>query len=189
MNTKKFHLGQEKRYDDGKYSIHSFTSDDGAFNRLRCAQESICVLPFDTDEHGKVRNIYLSKYRDHLSNSIGFTCLNRSFNRDAFDSYYDQVEDQIKSELGIDGIDLNSVYYLGQVSHTLPFSKDYRCYAVDLSEVSQDPSGFAISAKDLDSVARGRSMEKVKFNWIAKGEIQDSLVLSCCLLLLSYLSD
>jgi hypothetical protein len=189
MNPKKFNLSHKEDYSDGKYSIHSFLGDGLGFKRITCDLESVCVLPFDTDDTGKVRNVYLAKHQDHLKNGHVLTCINDSFNRDEFESYYDAVETCLNREIGVSEVDLNDVYYLGQVKHTLPFSKEYRCYAVDLSGASQEPTGFLPKPHDFSDGARVRGLEKVKFNRITKGEVPDTLALSCCLLLLSYLSE
>jgi len=189
MNPKKFHLSRKEDYSDGKYSVHSFLGDGGAFKRITCDQESICVIPFDTDESGKIRNVYLAKHQDHLTDGHMLTCINDSFDRDEFDSYYDAVESCLKNEAGLSEVDVNDVYYLGKIQHTLPFSKEYRCYAVDLSNSSPDPTGFSFKPQDFSTAARVRSLEKVRFNRVAKGEVPDTLTLSCCLLLLSYLSE
>lgn len=189
MNPKKFHLSHKEDYSDGKYSVRSFLGDGGAFKRITCDIDSVCILPFDTDDSGKIRNIYLAKHQDHLNGGHILTCINDSFDLDRYESYYDAVESCLKDEVGLTDIDVNDVYYLGNIQHTLPFSKEYRCYAIDLSNVSQEPSGFSFKNQDLGSGARVRNLEKVKFNRVARGEISDTLTLSCCLLLLSYLSE
>jgi hypothetical protein len=189
MNPKKFHLSHKKDYSDGKYSVHSFLGDGQGFKRITCDLDSICIIPFDTDDEGKIRNVYLAKHQDHLTDGHVLTCLNDSFDLDKYESYYDAVENCLKDEVGLTEIDVNDVYYLGNIQHTLPFSKEYRCYAVDLSNSAQDLNGFSIIPQDFSTGARVRGLEKVKFNRVTKGEIPDTLALSCCLLLLSYLSE
>jgi hypothetical protein len=180
-------LNKKQEYSDGKYSVYTFSGDSGNFKRLACQQESICLLPFDLNEHGQIRNIYLSKYKDHLLGGTGLTCVTDTFDKNEYDSHYSAIEDCVKNELGISEVNVNSSFYLGKVRHGIPFSKEYRCYGINLSEYMPEPVGF--TATGVKPNPRFDSIEKVKFNRILKGEIADSLVLSCSILLLSYFSE
>lgn len=179
-------FNKKEEYSDGKYSIHSFTGPTDKFRRLACSQESICVLPFDINEHEQVRNLYLSKYDDVLLGGQGVTCLTKSFDPNSFDSHFSAVADRLKSWLGLEEIDLDDVYFLGKISHGVPFSKRYSCYAINLSNYSKDNDGFT---NFEFSDPRIGAIEKIRFNRVIKGEVSDSLALACSLLLLSYFSE
>ena len=189
MNPLDPFLSKKDDYTDGKYSVHSFSSTDAKFKRIVCKSESICIIPFDLNDKGEIRNVYLAKYKDHLNNQTSLTCIFDSFDRDQFDSYFESVEDCLEKEIGFKDVDINDIYYLGKVNHSIPFSKEFRCYAVDLSKYSDDPAGYSSKPVDLYTVARGRMIEKVKFTKVLKGDIPDSLVLSASLLLLSQFSE
>lgn len=187
--TEPFEISRKSEYTDGKYTVFSFTGKNGSFRRISCDQESICVVPFDQNEQGKVRNLYLARYKDHLTGSKDLTCITDTFDRDEYDSYFEAVETCVKNELGVEDIDINDVYFLGKVRHTLPFTKEYRCYAVDLTKAAKDQSGHKTPTVDLEASDRGLSIEKVRFTRVTNGNVTDSLVLSASLLLLSYLSE
>lgn len=189
MTPTQFDLVHKDEYTDGKYTVRSFSSSDGPFRRIICEQESVCVVPFDINEHDSVRNIYLSKYRDHVSDKIEKTCITKTFDRDEFDSYFEAVEAIMKVQLGLSDLNANEVYYLGTVRSVVPFTKEYRCYGVDISKHSMDPSGHATPEIDILEGARKQTIEKIKFTKILNNEVPDPIVLSSALLLLTYLSD
>jgi len=180
-----FHKKQE--FSDGKYTVYSLSDDKGKFRRLTCEKESICILPFDLNEHQQIRNIYLTKYLDYISGKHEYSCMSQTYDPNVYDSHYDALTSIVTQKLNIDDIDIHDKYYLGTVRHGVPFTKEYKCYAVNLTNYSQDPSGFSNFSLENDN--RSLSIERVKFNRILKGGISDSLALSCSLLLLSYFSE
>lgn len=180
-------IQKNQEYTDGKYSVYSFSNKNGAAaKRIACSQESICILPFDVNEHGQIKNVYLSKYTDYLSDKNSVGCITDSINQDEFDTYFDAVNACIKNELGLSQVEVDDVYFLGKVNHGIPFSKEYKCYGLNLSRFS-DPSDFVVSG--LNPNPHINSIEKVRFTRVLNGEISDSLALSCSLLLLSYLDS
>jgi len=178
-----------QEYTDGKYSIVNLSGEKGTFKRITSADEGICIVPFDTNPSGQVKNLYLCKYQDYLSNSNERRCLTCTFDKNKFDSYYDAVLSCIKDELGIDSVPVNEIFYLGKIKHTHPFTKNYSCFAINLTNYSDEIQGFSpnLSHDQLDK--KPHTIEKVKFSRIVKGEISDSLALACSTLLLSYLQD
>lgn len=187
MNLSDLDFNKKQEYSDGKYSVYSFSKGDKNFKKIVCDQESICIIPFDLNEHEQIKNIYLAKYKDHLTGEIEYTCISDTFNKNEHDSYFEAVERCLEDDFGLKNIDVNDTYFLGKIKHGVPFSKEYRCYAVNLNNYSQNPSGYV--AAGLNPNPQIVSMEKVRFNRILKGDISDSLALSCAMLLLSYFSE
>ena len=185
MKTDPFNSTEE--YSDGTYRVINFTSDKRKFKRISCEKEAICLLPFDVNANDQIKNIYLAKYHDYVLNGENHRCITASLEPDEFETYHDSLAKCIDLELGLDDIEINDLYYLGQVQHTIPFTKTYKCYAVNLTKYSEDPTGF--TPKLLDSDDKMHSIDKVRFSRVIKGEICDSLTLSCALLLLSYISE
>ena len=186
MNLDISKFNKKEEYADGKYSVYSFSGENRNFRRIVCSDESICILPFDLTDKNNIRNIYLSKYKDYLSDKFDHTCLTDTFNKDEFDSYYEAIESCLNNEMGLQNIDVNDTYYLGKIKHSLPFSKEYRCYGVNLTKYCNDMSGYTNPVQPSDPKM---IIEKIKFNKLIKGDISDSLSLSCALLLLSYFSE
>lgn len=176
-----------KVYSDDKFTILDFTGDKAKFKRITSAKEAICLLPFDVNENDQIKNVYLAKYHDYVLNGESNRCITATLEPDEFDTYHESLTDCIDHELGLANIEVDDIFYLGQVQHTVPFTKTYKCYAVNLTKYSEDPTGF--TPKILNSEDRLHSVDKVRFSRIMKGEISDSLVLSCSLLLLSYISE
>lgn len=189
MNLSDLQFNKKQEYSDGKYSVFSFSGEKGKFRRIACEQESICIFPFDLNENNQIKHVYVSKYHDYLTNSPEARCITKSFDPNRFESHYEALCDYLKNEFGIDQIELNDVYYLGKVKHTVPFSKEYRCYGVNLTNVSDSPEGFITKLSQTELNDKLHAIEKIKFNRLFSGEVTDSLSLSCAMLLLSYLND
>lgn len=176
-------LEPHEEYSDGKYTILSFKKSDDSFRRITCSEESICLIPFCLNEHDQIKYIYLSKYRDYLRNGDNFTCIAGKVDKKQSDSYYEVVEDLISREIEVADVEVNDIYFLGNVDHTVPFTKGFRCYAVNLTKYLDMP--YQDSLGDGRLKARDK-INKVRFSKVFNGEITDSLVLSASLLLISY---
>lgn len=178
MNLSRPQLDKKEEFSDGKYSMYTFSDSTKKYRRLACDHESICLLPFELNESGYIRNLFLQKYDDYLLGGSKFTCITNTFDKDYYDSHFLAVEDCCKDLFGIADINVNDAYFLGTVSHGIPFSKDYRCYAVNITPFLSE--GHKVHLSEI---------EKVKFSKVLNGSFPDSLVLSCSLLLLSYFSE
>jgi hypothetical protein len=185
MKIDQFNSTEE--YSNNKFKILNFTGDKGNFKRIKSTREAICLLPFDVNENSQIKNVYLAKYHDYVLDGQNHRCITSTLEPDEFNTYHESLSKCIDVELGLDEIELNDIFYLGQIQHTMPFTKTYKCYAINLTKYSEDPSGF--TPKVLDPDSKLHSIEKVRFNRVMKGEIQDTLTLSCSILLLSYISE
>jgi hypothetical protein len=182
-------INKQEEYSNGKYSILNFTSDKGNATRIVCNQESICIIPFDCfhDESSQIRNVYLAKYTDYVTSEDNHKCITGSLKPDEFNTYHDSLLECIDRELGLSDINVNDLFYLGIIKHSVPFNKSYKCYALDLTKYSNDVSGFIPVLSESNQP--NHTIDKVKFNRVINGEISDSLILSGSLLLLSYRSE
>lgn len=183
-----FGSNKKQDYEDNKFSIISFSNDKGKFKRISSKEESICILPFDTNDRGQIRNVYLFKYRDYLSDSDETRCITETLDPNSTDSYYEAVCSCLNREAGITELDVNQVFYLGKIKHTIPFTKSYRCYGVNISD-KLDQAGNLAKLPGVEPANHFHSVEKIKFTRLLKGEVCDSLALACSTLLLSYLSE
>lgn len=184
MKNNKFIHKEE--YQDGKYNIVSLSNGKKELRRILCKSEDICIIPFDTNQDGKIRNLYLAKYLDYLNNDHGYTCMSTEYAGNK-ESDFDEICEYLNEELGISP-DVDNLYYLGSIKHQLPFSKSYKCYGLDLTGFSKDPNGFSIEISDSEKENKLYTVEKIKFNRVVKGDISDSLCLSAAMLLISYLN-
>lgn len=177
----------KEEYSDDKFKVISFTGNKGSFKRISSQKEAICLLPFDVNENDQIKNVYLAKYHDYVLNGQSHKCITSTLEPDEFDTYHDSLSKCIDHELGLDDIDIDNIFYLGQIQHTIPFAKTYKCYAINLTDHGEEPTGF--TPKIIDPEDRLHSIDRVRFSRIMKGEICDTLTLSCSLLLLSYISE
>ena len=173
----------KEEFSDGTYSIYSLNHEGKSQKRIKCSQETICVVPFDLNEIGQIRNLYLMKYQDPLSGSDEFSCMLHDFDHNVNDSYSKLISEMIQKTFNIDSLKLDDLYYLGEVKHNLPFSKTYRCYGINLNDYLDSRNQLTTSPFGIGEI------EKIRVNRAIKGELPDSLVLCCSMLLLSYFSE
>jgi hypothetical protein len=171
-------------YQDGKYRVLSISDGNSNLRRVVCDVDGICLIPFDTSGD-KVKNLYLARYVDYLSNDQGHTCIT-SDTKESTDTVFEELHELINGDLGLD-VDVDDLYFLGDIKHNLPFSKTYKCYALNLDNYSKDINGFAIDLSDDEKDKKLYSLDKIKLTRVLKGDIEDSLAMSAALLLISYI--
>lgn len=175
-----------EQYSDGKYRILKISDGVRDLRRITCETEGICLIPFDTSD-GKIKNVYLAKQVDYLRNENSHSCICLD-SSGSHGSDFEEVESICKNELNID-CDVNDVYYLGKIKHQFPFTKSYKCYAINLDNHTKDLNGFVLNIPKSEEENRIYALDKVRFNRILNGEVEDSLCLSSATLLISYLNS
>ena len=63
----KEHVIEKEEYLDGKYKVISVKGEKGDFKRAIALNDSICILPFDMNENGQIKNVYLHGFHDHVA--------------------------------------------------------------------------------------------------------------------------
>lgn len=170
-------LSKDELFNDGKYKMLSIKGPNVDHRKIVCDTDSICILPFDTKD-GNINSTYLVSSDDYLNGSTFNSCIT-SDTKHNNDAQFSEVCKVIVDSLGISNTDVEDLYYIGKVKHNMPFYKSYRCYAFNLDKYID---------KIEESKLKDAGIEKVKFNNIVNsGSLHDSLCLSCCLLLLSYM--
>lgn len=173
------HLDPQRQYEDEKFSILNFKQDQGAFKRISAKDESLCILPFDLNANNQVRNVYLFKYDDYLSNRPELRCITKTLEVSDPASHYETINRFLNSEMNLSPLEIDHLFYLGKIHHTVPFFKKYACYGIDLTDLP-------LTVKQEGPL---HTIEKLKFSRLINGEVQDSLALAAATLLLSYLSE
>ena len=182
--TNKFEFIEQ--YKDGKYRFISLSDGKNHLRRVVCDTDGIILIPFDTSGD-KIRNVYLAKYLDYLTNEHGFTCITIDDNPNT-DSAFEELHELINVELGIDA-DVNDVYFLGSIKQSMPFSKSYKCYAINLDNYAKDLNGFTLDLPNTEIEHKLYTLSKIKLTRILKGDVDDTITMSAILLLTSYIND
>jgi len=180
----KEHVITNEDYADDKYKVVSFKGENGDFKRVVSQDDSICILPFDINENGQIKHIYLHGFHDHVLDTPNKKCITKTLVPDEFDTYHDSLISCMESDLGLKTVESNDIYYIGKVQHGAPFQKTYHAYAVNLNAYSDDSTDFSYT-----NPSGRHSLDKTRLSRVMNGEITDSLVLACTLLLLSYISE
>ena len=184
MKPSKKEFIQSEQFQDGKYRVINISDGTSNLRRVTCDVDGICLIPFDTSGD-KIRNLYLARYTDYLSNEQGHTCITMDSD-DQSETAFEELHNFINNDLGIDA-DVNDLYFLGNVKHSLPFSKTFKCYGLNLDNYSKDLSGFSIDLSDDEKDKKLYNLDKIKLTRVLKGDIEDSLCMSAALLLISYI--
>lgn len=184
MNNDKFKSSE--KFSDNKYKMYDISNDNHNLRRVTCDADSICIIPFDT-QNEKIRSVYLARFIDYLTDQRGHTCISVDSQMEGYESQFEEVHDIIKKELNID-VNVDDLFYLGKIKHNLPFTKSYKCYAVNLDRHSKDLNGFTLDISDEEIKSRLYELDRVKFNRVISGEIDDSLCMSAILLLSAYIN-
>jgi hypothetical protein len=188
MNPNNFSKSLNYSSQDGKYSVYNFTDGSTSFDRIDSTQESICIFPFFKNEHDKIESVVLANCIDHMHDGKSIlTCITQTFDQDQHSSYHSSFKDIIEKNLNLKDVNVDDIFYLGEVSHNLPFNKKYRCFSVNLSNYYDKFSDIAqedLKFKNQKIV----DLKNVKFSTLVNGNVDDSLCLSCAMLLLSYFS-
>jgi hypothetical protein len=188
MNPNKFSKTLNYSSENNKYNVYNFSDGKTNFDKIESKGDTICIFPFFKNEHDKISSIVLANCIDHINEDKNFlTCITQTHNSNKFNSYHESFKDMLDYNLGLKEVDVNDIFYLGEVSLTSPLSKRYRCFAVNLSNYYDHFSNLDQSnltnrnPKILD-------LKNIKFSSIVNGNIDDALCLSCSMLLLSYFS-
>ncbi len=174
----------KEEFNDGKYRVLSLTDGQKNLRRVVCDTPGICIIPFDTSD-GKIKNVYLARYMDYLKSDQGHTCISLE-SKENYDSNFEEVEEICQSELGIN-CDVKEVFYLGNINHTIPFSKKFKCYGINLDNHSKDLNGFTLDVSNPNG--KLYTLDKIRFNRVLNGQIEDSVCLSASMLLISYINN
>jgi len=183
MTNDKFKSSE--KFADDKYKMFDISNGNHNLRRITCDSDSICILPFDTSGN-KIRNVYLARFVDYLNDQKGHTCLAVDCKKEGYESQFEEVHDILKKELNIDA-SVDDLFFLGKIKHNLPFTKSYKCYAVNLDKHSKDLNGFSLDISDDEKNNKIYELDRIKFNRVISGEIDDSLCMSAILLLSAYI--
>lgn len=176
-------------YNDGGFRLCKVNGPNVKVNRAIDSNQAVSILMFDLTTDGKINNLYLIENENYLNQSKQVSCLIEDVDSYQDDDEYDTFKRCLYKDLAIKNLkNLDSCYYLGKVNHSVPFHKDYHCYALCVNDYIKSPNGFELDLPEKELQSKGFSIKKIKFSRAIKGECQDSLVLACCSLLLSYIS-
>tara|TARA_B100000963_G_scaffold349061_1_gene357515 strand:+ start:3430 stop:3999 length:570 start_codon:yes stop_codon:yes gene_type:complete len=189
MNNKQDTQVKQLLYsNDDNLEINWIGKDNEGFLRGIDSKEAISILLFDLTDSMKINNIYLLSQADYNNGKECSSCLIEDVNFKIDDNEYDTFLRCIHKDLDIKNPNVDSCYYLGKVNHNIPFKKVYNAYAFCVNDYIKSPKGFELDIPKGEINGKYYSLKKMKFSRVIKGECNDSLVLSSCMLLLSYLS-
>lgn len=155
-----------------------------AFDNVVLKNVNVCVLPFETDNSGKIiLYLYLTRYFDFVKDSQRVSTLIYRNNEGQDESYLDTVircvGDTMRIPLTQD--DVKRVFYLGELELNNLLSGSIPCYGVNVTGLAKDLT-YPIS----DQLEM--SLERVMYSNVLRGTSQDYLVAASVFMLLSYLS-
>ena len=177
---------------NGEFDIVSLVRDHDRSDRLTSKSNYIVVLPFERTSDNRIKSIYGVKFENHATGQTDTTLLIDSVDSARDQTPYDTVCRALIEEAGLNleelGVTEDSIFYLGNISLSVPVNAKFKCYAVDLTELADPtesiPFTTALSKTKFDK--DGSEIVKLGFHQVVNGDFSDATVLSGAFLLVSY---
>jgi len=177
---------------NGEIEIISLTRDTDKTNVLSCKTNYIAILPFEKTADDTIKSIYGLKFENHATGQTDTTLLIDSVDPSKDQTPIDTIYRSLLEEAGLNieelGITEDDIFYLGNISTSTPISSKFKCYAIDLTNISKPDSQFNFTRTLAKSPFNKDSSEIVKlgFHQVVNGDFSDSTILSGAFLLVSY---
>jgi hypothetical protein len=177
---------------NGRFDVVSLTKGQDKDDFLSVKVKYIAVLPFERTADDKIKAIYGLKFENPATDQTDVTIVTDTINPTVDGSYYDSVVRALIEEAGLDiekaGINEDDIFYIGNISTSLPATAQIKCYAVDFSKISnpESPIEFARTLSKSKFTKDSSEIVKIGFHQVVNGDFSDSLILSGSFLLISY---
>lgn len=173
----------------GRFKIKTVSMDNLSKQYLMDDSTYVCLLPFTRTSDNNIKAVHLLEYTDPTDDQVKTSLIIDSIDSDLDRTSYDSVKRSMIEEAGVNlddlKIDENSIYYLGEITSTVPGKVELKCYAIDLTDLKNPIEFTRVLTKD--GFVRDRSkVVEVGFHKVVNGDYSDSLVLSAAFLLVSY---
>lgn len=177
---------------NGEFDVVSLTRDTDQSSRLMSKANYIAILPFERTNDGQIKAIYGLSFDNHATSQRDTTLLVDSVDSSRDQTAYDTVCRALLEEAGINleecGINEDDIFYLGNITTSMPINSQFKCYAVDMSRLAKPDSPIEFTRTLSKSKFEKDSSEIVKlgFHQVVNGDFSDATILASAFLLVSY---
>jgi 8-oxo-dGTP pyrophosphatase MutT (NUDIX family) len=157
-----------------------------------CKVNYIAIIPFERTSDDKIKAIYGVELQNHATGQRDTTLLVDSVDPARDQTTFDTVCRALLEEAGLNieevGLTEDDIFYLGDITSSLPVSSKFKCYAIDLSKLSKPNSQIEFTRTLSKSSFEKDSSEIVKlgFHQVVNGDFSDATILAASFLLVSY---
>lgn len=158
--------------------------DQYSFDNIKLKNKDICILPFETDGSGEnILSLFLMKYHDFPKNEVKTSTIIARMNEDLDEANLDTVYRMMTKimQVPIKSMNLERVFYLGEIEMNIMLSGAMPCYAVNVTDLITKKENSFVIDENLSQI-----LEKIAYQDILKCTTRDFLVTSSTFMLLSY---
>jgi len=175
----------------GKYQLKEVSLDaDKVKHYVSSNSPYICLLPFEKTEDNQISSVYILKYINPSTENTDYSLIVDEFDLDLESTSYDSVKRSLTEEAGLDiealGITEDRIFYLGDITMSIPVNAKMMCYGIDLTNLSKDQIQFTRTLAKDHFIKDTSSIIKIGFHQLVNGDYSDSTILSGTFLLASY---
>lgn len=177
---------------NGEFDVVSLSRDSDKTDRLTSKVNYIAVLPFERTADDRIKAIYGLKFENHATGQMDTRLLVDTVDPSKDQTPFDTVCRALLEEAGVNieelGVDEDDIFYLGNISMTIPVNSKFKCYAVDLTKAAnpEKPIEFARTLSKSKFDKDSSEIVKLGFHQVVNGDFTDSTILAGSFLLVSY---
>jgi hypothetical protein len=177
---------------NGDFDVISLSRDADQASKLMCKVNYIAIIPFERTQDDQIKSIYGISLDNHATGQRETTLIVDSIDPSRDQTSFDSVCRALLEEAGLDieriGLTEDDIFYLGDITSSMPVSSKFKCYAVDVSRISKPGSAIEFTRNLSKSKFEKDSSEIVKlgFHQVVNGDFSDATILAGAFLLVSY---
>ena len=122
---------------NGEFEVISLSRESDKADHISSKANFIAILPFERTSDNKIKSIYCLRSDNPATDHSDTTLIVDQVDPLRDQTPHDSVCRAMIEETGINldemGISENEIYYLGNVTSSVPVSAKFKCYAVDLT--------------------------------------------------------
>lgn len=178
---------------NGAFDVISVQRENDKHDLISSKSNYILVLPFEKTADNKIKSIYALESNNLVNDSAEISLISDTVDPRRDQTAYDAVCRALIEEAGLNldevGMTEDDIFYLGNISMSVPVTAKFKCYAVDLSKISgPDPINFTRTLSKSKFTKDDSKIVKLGFHQVVNGDFSDSTILSGAFLLVAYFS-
>jgi hypothetical protein len=175
----------------GKFNLKTVALDNTRMNHYVSTDSSyVCLVPFEKLEDNRISAMYLLKFVNPTTGETDHSLIMDEVNFDVDSTSYDSVRRSLTEEAGLNidelGVTDDRLFYLGDITMSVPVGAKMACYGIDLTGISKNPIEFTRTLAKDSFIKDKSSIVKVGFHQLVNGDYSDATVLAGSFLLVSY---
>lgn len=178
---------------NGPFDLISIEADNSKHEIISSKVNHVLILPFERTSDNKIKAIYAIESTDVAVPGTTVSLISDIVDQRKDQSTYDTVCRALIEEAGLNldevGLTEDDIFYLGNISMSVPVIAKLKCYAVDVSKISgPNPINFTRALSKAALTKDNSKIVRLGFHQVVNGDFSDSTILSGSFLLVAYFS-